>query len=90
MTEDRVPEWTKPVAKDVEHLTLYRAEAIEARLALIEKRLPNTRLLEKKFLSRAFTVVGHEIVAYLVLLSPIYVVLLALLVLESLGITNYR
>jgi hypothetical protein len=90
MREDRVPEWAKPMAKDDELLTMDWAETVEARLSMLENRLPNTRLLDKRLLPRAFAVVGHEILGYLVLLSPIYGILLILIILESFGIFAMR
>ena len=90
MVENRTPDWARPVAKDEELLTLDWADAVEARLARIENSLPNTRLLEKKFLLRAFAVVGHEIVGYLVLMIPICILVLIMIILESLGIVSYR
>jgi len=74
--DDRIPEWAKPLTpKNDEPLTLDWAETVEARLARLENRLPDTRLLEKNLLARAFAVVGHEMLAYLMILSPILALL---------------
>lgn len=40
--------------------------------------LPNTNLLSESFLTRAFAVYGHSLVAGLVIFGPIYVLILVI------------
>lgn len=53
-------------------------QALHARVSALEKKtsasaaLPNTNLLSNKFLTRAFTVLGHYLVASLIIALPIY------------------
>ena len=48
-----------------------RLESLEARIRLLEERVPKTHLLDRRFLPRAFTVLGHYIVAGLIVYAVV-------------------
>jgi hypothetical protein len=48
------------------------------RIAVLESRIPNSSIISPKFLSRAFTVWGHMIVAQLIVTIPIYCIIFGL------------
>jgi hypothetical protein len=59
-----------------------RLDYLEARVRMLEERMPDTRLLDRRFLPRAFAVLGHYLVAGLI----IYLVaLVAILSLAAIG-----
>jgi hypothetical protein len=53
--------------------TAARIFVLERRVAELERRLKQSALFSENFLSRAMTVLGHGIVAYLLLLVPLMV-----------------
>lgn len=55
-------------------------QSLQERLNTLEVRgkvntLPNTNLLSESFLTRAFAVYGHSLVAGLVIVAPIYLLI---------------
>jgi hypothetical protein len=46
---------------------------LEQRIASLERRLPDSRLFSPKLLTRAFTVLGHVILAQLIIVVPLWV-----------------
>jgi len=53
------------------------------RIATLESRIPNSSIMSPKFLSRAFTVWGHMIVAQLIVTIPIYCIAIGIGLLTS-------
>lgn len=57
-------------------------QSLQARVSELERKtsanvvLPSTDLLSDRFLKRAFAVLGHYIVASLIIALPIYVIIL--------------
>ncbi len=47
---------------------------LEARVAALEQRVPNTMLLSPKFMNRSFAVLGHYMVSSLIVSIPIWVI----------------
>lgn len=88
MSDARVPKWADSRRHDEELLTVDWAQALESRLAMIEDRLPQTRLLEKSLLTRALAVVGHEALGLLLLVSPFVLLMIVVIVLEIFGIIS--
>ena len=62
-------------------------QAQTSSLQAIRESLPNSGILSQKFLTRAFTVYGHMLVAGLLIAIPIYCLFSLLVGLSSLG--NY-
>jgi len=50
-----------------------RIAALEGRLSAVEVRLPRTQLMSASFMSRAFAVLGHYMVASMIIAIPIYI-----------------
>jgi hypothetical protein len=48
-----------------------RTAALEQRVVDLEKRLHGTNVVSPRFLTRAFSVFGHAMVAYLIIASPL-------------------
>ena len=89
MSNDRVPRWAETgQVEDEELLTADWAESMESRLALLEDRIPETRLVDKSIVARAVAVVGHEVLGLVILAAPVLVLLLALAILENLGLIS--
>ena len=88
MSDARVPKWANSRPHDDELLTVDWAQALESRLAMIEDRLPETRLLEKSLFTRALTVVGHEALGLLLLISPFVFLTIVVVVLEIFGVIS--
>lgn len=65
-----------------------RIVALETRLATLELRLPRTQLMSTSFMSRAFAVLGHYMVASLIIAIPIY--LLSFIMFAMLGASVYN
>jgi hypothetical protein len=55
------------------------------RIATLEARLPDSNIISRKFLSRAFAVWGHTFVAQLIIIVPIYVIIILFSILGSLA-----
>jgi hypothetical protein len=53
---------------------LDRTASLEERIAQLEWRLQQSNLHSESFLARAFTVWGHFMVAYLIILLPIFLI----------------
>jgi hypothetical protein len=66
-------------------MLMFRIVAMEQRILEMEQQLPHTNLLSPKFLTRAFTVLGHAFVAYLIIAAPF---LLGALVLDVKRLTQ--
>jgi hypothetical protein len=89
MSKDRVPRWAETNnVQDEELLTVDWAESLESRLAMLEERIPETRLVEKSIVTRSVAVVGHEALGLVILLTPVLFLLLVLAILENLGIIS--
>ena len=50
-----------------------RIKQLEQRIASLEGRLPDSRLFSSKLLTRAFTILGHVILAQLIIVVPLWV-----------------
>jgi hypothetical protein len=61
-----------------------RVQRLEARIAALESRLPNTNIISPKFWSRAFAVWGHELACVGVLYAGLLAVVLVFAVLAAL------
>ena len=57
---------------------------LEQRIAALEARIPDTKLLSAKFMTRAWTIWGHYFVAQLVISLIVWAVLMVIFVLMSL------
>lgn len=89
MSKDRVPRWAEAgQVEDDELLTADWAESMESRLAMLEDRIPETRLVDRSIVARAIAVVGHEALGLIILATPIFLLLLILAILENLGIIS--
>jgi len=89
MSKDRVPRWAETgQVEDEELLTADWAESMESRLAMLEDRIPETRLVDRSIVARAIAVVGHEVLGLIILAAPIFLLLLILAILENLGIIS--
>ena len=89
MSKDRVPRWVETSnVQDEDLLTLDWAEALESRLAMLEDRIPETKLVDKSIVARAVAVVGHEALGLVILLTPVLLLLLVLVILENMGIIS--
>lgn len=89
MSKDRVPRWVETSEiENEELLTADWAESMESRLAMLEDRIPETKLVDKSIVARAVAVVGHEVLGLVILLTPVVVLLLILAILENLGILS--
>jgi len=89
MSEDRVPRWVETTSvQDDKLLTVDWAESLESRLALLEDRIPETKLVDRSIVTRAIAIVGHEVLGLVILLTPVLILLLVLAILENLGIIS--
>lgn len=67
---------------------------LEERIVSMERRqsmqpdLPQTALLSGSFLTRAFAVLGHYIVASLIIVIPIYIVIFIIAIAIGLSFSN--
>lgn len=87
MSKDRVPRWAETTSvHDEKLLTVDWAESLESRLAMLEDRIPETKLVDRSIVTRAIAIVGHEALGLIILLTPVLLVLLVLAILENLGI----
>ena len=57
--------------------------ALEARVAALEHRLPNSNIISKKFWSRAFAVLGHDVSAILAIYAVIFAVALVFMLIGA-------
>ena len=57
---------------------------LEERIAALEARIPDTKLLSNKFMTRAWTVWGHYFVAQLVITAVLWALIMVVGVLFSL------
>lgn len=57
-----------------------RLDYLEARVRMLEERIPTTQLLDRRFLPRAFAVLGHYLVAGLIIYVGAFAAFLAITV----------
>ena len=89
MSEDRVPRWVETTSvHDDRLLTVDWAESLESRLAMLEDRIPATKLVDRSIVTRAIAIVGHEALGLVILLTPVLFLLLVLVILGNLGIIS--
>ncbi len=74
-------EKTQPINPEDISALLARIKHLEGRVAFFEGRYPNTSLLSPNFLARAFTVLGHLIVAQLIIAIPIWILVFGFMLL---------
>ncbi len=63
--------------------SLQELQSLRNQVQLLEARLnalPTTNLLSKKYLVRAFAVLGHSTVASLVIMVPLYAIIFAVVI----------
>ena len=60
-----------------------RVQRLEARIAALESRLPNTNIISPKFWSRAFAVWGHELACVGVLYAGIFGVVIIFMIIAA-------
>ena len=90
MSQDRVPRWVETTSvHDEKLLTIDWAESLESRIAMLEDRIPETKLVDKSIVTRAIAIVGHEVLGLVILLTPVLLLLLVLAILENLGIISF-
>lgn len=85
-----------PGADPQRELNVLRSQlqTLEQRIASMERRqsqlpaLPQTNLLSGSFLTRAFAVLGHYIVASLIIVVPIYIVLFVIILAVGIGLSG--
>lgn len=69
-------------------------QTLEGRIASMERRqsqlpaLPQTNLLSGSFLTRAFAVLGHYLVASLIIVIPLYIVLFVIILVIGIGLSG--
>jgi hypothetical protein len=69
-------------------------QTLDQRMASMERRqsqmpaLPQTNLLSGSFLSRAFAVLGHYLVASLIIAIPIYIVIFVIILFVGIGLSG--
>ncbi|MFQ5633229.1 MAG: hypothetical protein ACE5I1_31070 [bacterium] len=61
-----------------------RIAELESKVSMTGSTLPKTDLLSDSFLRRAFTVWGHQIVASLIVVLPIYLLIFIIAMLANL------
>jgi hypothetical protein len=60
-----------------------RVQRLEARIAALESRLPNTNIISPKFWNRAFAVWGHELACVGIIYLGILGIVIVLMVLAA-------
>ncbi|MBR9979011.1 MAG: hypothetical protein KFH87_13070 [Bacteroidetes bacterium] len=67
----------------------------EHRIKSMEQRqgqqpmLPQTNLISSSFLSRAFAVFGHNLVASLIIILPLYLLIFIIIIFVGVSLTNF-
>jgi hypothetical protein len=64
-----------------------KIETLEKKVILLEekirKSLPQTKILSEKFLTRAFAIYGHTLVAGLIIAVPIWIIAIIIVVMMN-------
>lgn len=69
-------------------------QTLEQRIASMERRqsqfpaLPDTNLLSGSFLTRAFAVLGHYMVATLIIMVPLYILIFVIILAVGIGLSG--
>lgn len=66
----------------------HRIKTMEQRLVQ-QPALPQTSLLSGSFLSRAFAVFGHNLVASLIIVLPLYLIIFIMIVFVGISLFNF-
>lgn len=91
------PEQPAPPGPDLLHeLNVLRMQmqTLDQRLASMERRqsqipaLPQTNLLSGSFLSRAFAVLGHYLVASLIIAIPVWILIFVIFLFVGIGLSG--
>ncbi|MDX9758866.1 MAG: hypothetical protein RBU27_06865 [Bacteroidota bacterium] len=93
--QDDAP-FTQPVREPTPELDALRAQllSLEQRLTAIEHRqtqmpaLPSTNLLSGSFLARAFAVLGHNLVAWLIIAIPLNLLIFVIILFVGVSLSG--